>query len=180
MHTSRNPRSDSKLKRLPIAVMSELVDRLSTPGVKQSDVLAWLRAEHGVSSSRAALSQDLEWLAARVRAWKREQRVNSLVELRAQRQGGMSEEERFALGQELFSELAIAEEDGAEWARVQKVARDKEQSDLERRKFQRETATMILDAARDQRIQQIEADPQLSRADKIEAIGRQMFGELWE
>jgi hypothetical protein len=49
---------------------------------------------------------------------------------------------------------------------------------LEREKFQRATAEAVLRAARDQRIQEIAASD-APAAEKIERVGRALFGDLW-
>jgi len=49
---------------------------------------------------------------------------------------------------------------------------------LEREKFQRATAEAVLRAARDHRIQEIAASD-APAAEKIERVGRALFGDLW-
>lgn len=178
MSDRKQPRADAKLKRLDLAVLREIVTRLTTPGVRQADVLAWLRAEHGVSSSAAALSSDLPYLQARVKSADRDQKINAWLECEKLEHPELTDEELFARGQRKFSLLTIAEEDPKGWAMIQKTQRDKEVSALDRSKFQRETAELFLKWFADQTAKEI-ASSNATHADKIEQLGQAMFGPDW-
>lgn len=54
-----------------------------------------------------------------------------------------------------------------------------EELKLAREKFQRDTAEMVLQSARDTAIQTIASSP-LDRSAQLEAVGKQLFGDLWK
>lgn len=130
------PRADSKLKRLPLPIMREIVRRCGEPNMRQVDILAWLKAEHGVKSSDTALSEALSYLAARVRAADRDQKVDAWLECEKLEHPELSDEELFRRGQRKFSLLSIAEEDPKGWVAVQKLSVEKSDQQLSREKFE--------------------------------------------
>lgn len=173
-----NPRSDAKLKRLPIAVICELVARCQQPGCKQTDVLAWLKAEHGVSSSAPALSQAYTYLVSRARAHEREQKVQASLDCEKLEHPELTDEQLFALGQRRFTLMTIAEEDPKGWALIQKTAREKESGQLDRQKFQRETVALFIKWVADEEARRIASGP-ASTDEKTEKLGQRIFGDLW-
>ena len=60
-----------------------------------------------------------------------------------------------------------------------KLAQRDEMIALEREKFQRDTAEIALKVLKDDRAKQIEASVG-TNADKIDLMGRHIFGELWK
>lgn len=179
MSDIKQPRADSKLKRLDLAVMREVVALCDKPQQTLADVIAWLKAERGVSSSVTALSQDLPFLRARVKSAEREAKIEAWLETEKLEHPELSDEELFRRGQRKFSLLTIAEEDPKGWAMIQKTQRDKEGISLDRQKFQRETCELFLRWAADQRASAIASSTD-SNADKIAKLGELMFGEDWK
>lgn len=177
--SDQNPRSDSKLKRLPIAVICELVTRCQTPGVTQAEALAWLKREHGVAASASALSQSYTYLVSRAAAHDREQKIGAWMDAEKLEHPELSDEELFRRGQRKFTLMTIAEEDPKGWAMIQKTARDKEAVSLDRQKFQRETCELFVKWLADKRAKDI-ASSDTTNADKIEKLGQLMFGDDWK
>lgn len=134
MNPERNPRADSKLKRLPDPLKDEIEQRLGQPGVRQGDVLAWLKAEHGVASSPASLSEFLSWWAARKRSLARESAAQAHMEVARREHPEWTEEQIFAEGQKKFAIMAIAEDDPKTWAVTTSAADSRERLALEKTK----------------------------------------------
>lgn len=165
------PRSDSKLKRLPIAVICELVRQLQTPGVTQADALAWLKRAHGVSSSAGALSEAYTYLVCRARAHEREQKIEAWMAGEKLEHPELSDEELFRRGQRKFTMLAIAEEDPRSWAMIQKTQRDREQLSLDRDKFEE----MKRQAAKADATEKVLGDAALTPEQRAQRI-REIYG----
>lgn len=172
-------RADAKLKRLPIAVICEIVARCQSPGVTQSDVVAWLKAEHGVSSSVGALSVHYTYLVQRVKAWEREQKIQAWQDCEKLEHPELSDAELFRRAQRKFSLITIAEEDPKGWALIQKTARDQEAGLLDKIKFQRETCELFVKWSADKAAQEV-LRANSSNSEKIERLGELMFGEDWK
>jgi hypothetical protein len=172
-------RSDSKLKRLPIETLIELVARRAQPNVTAADLLKWLADAHGVSSSQAALSRCWAWIEARVRSHVREQKIDEWMDNEKAEHPELSDEELFRRGQRRMELITIAEEDPLLWKHVQSVRRDKETAALDQQKFQRETCELFLKWDSDQRAKAI-ASSDVSHAEKIEQLGQLMFPETWK
>jgi hypothetical protein len=132
--SERNPRADAKLKRLSDAVKDEIVSRLLQPGVRQSDVLAWLSAEHGVACSPSVLTDFLSWWPARKRAKAREAAALAWMEQARAEHPEWTEEKLFSEGQRKFAIQAIAEDDPKAWAVTTAAADSRERVELERQK----------------------------------------------
>ncbi len=60
-----------------------------------------------------------------------------------------------------------------------KLRQKGEELKLAREKFQRDTAEMVLKSARDTAIQQI-ANAPIDRTAQLDAVGKQLFGDLWK
>lgn len=175
------PRSDAKLKGLDEPVQEALwakVCELKSAKRQQAEALPWLLAEHGVKSSTGALSDWLSWYAARLRSRARAQHVQGLLE--QDRLKGFSDEELFSRGQRYMTELTIAEEDPKGWAAVQRTARDREDSQLNRQKFKRETGELFLKFYADERAREIAGNSSSTHEDKLRALDQLMFPEDWK
>lgn len=61
----------------------------------------------------------------------------------------------------------------------EKLKRKDEELKLAREKFQRDTAELVLKSARDAAIQEI-ANAPLDRTAQLDAVGKQLFGDLWK
>ena len=173
MSDELNSRADSKLKRLPVEIHCEIVERLAAPGVTQLDVIGWLKEKHFTACSPASFSRSLPFIRQRVKSHAREQIILAKMdERRATRK--FSEAELFAWGQEQFAMMSIADEDPKAWAMIQKTARDKEQSNLDRQRFKRETCELFLKWFEDKRAKEIAAGG-LSYSDKLKRLDQLMF-----
>lgn len=177
--TSRNPRADAKLKRLPEEVQAHIAELCTKPGVTQRSILDWIEKECDVKSSPAALSEWLSWYSARAEARASEARVMAFLDEERQLHPELSDAELFAKGQRMFSLLAIATQDPLAWTRVQKVTVLRDVGELERQKFQRQTCELFVKWAADQRAKDISSSSS-TNAEKIEALGQLMFGESWQ
>ncbi len=178
--STKHPRADAKLKRLPESVQARIAERLGQPGVTQKDVLAWLRTEHSVSSSAAALSDWLSWYALRQQLARNESAVEALITDLAHKDPSVSPEKLQELGQQFFSALAVQTQDPKTWFLTQQIALKGRQLDLDREKFQRETCELFLKWAADKRALEIASGPSATNAAKIEQLGQLMFGEDWK
>jgi len=172
-------RADSKLKRLPIAVICELVRLCQTPGVKQTNVIAWLHDTHGVKSSAAALSDQYTYLVSRVKAHEREQKLQAWQDCEKLEHPELSDEELFRRAQRKFSLMTIAEEDPKAWALIQKIARDKEGLILDKQKFQRDWMQDFVKWSADKAAQEV-LRSNSTNTEKIEKLGTLIFGEDWK
>lgn len=176
MSTNRKPHADAKLKTLPEARQSAIIEFMRDH--KHPETIAWLKAD-GISVSGGTLTRFWQWWHLRQRLARNESTVTELLDDLKASNSNLSEEEMFVAGQKFFSALAIAEEDADAWAKAQKAARDKEGLKLERQKFQRETCELFLKWAADSRAKEIAAGT-ASNADKIAKLGELMFGEDWQ
>ena len=125
--STKNPdqaRSDSKLLRLPISVMREILRQSAEPGMRYVDILDWLKKEHGVSSSPRALSDALTSLTRRVRSADREEAIQDWIADEKAAHPELTDEDLFTRGQRKFSLLSIAEEDSESWVKIQKTGQD--------------------------------------------------------
>ena len=174
MSDELNSRADAKLKRLPVEVHCEIVERLAAPNTTQLDVLRWLKEKQFVSCSAATFSRSLPFIRQRVKSHGREQIILAKMSDRKVREPALSDEELFAFGQREFAELTIAEEDPKGWALIQKTARDKETSALDHKKFKRETLELFLKWFEDKRAAEIAAGS-LSYSDKLTRLDQLMF-----
>ena len=177
MSEELNSRADAKLKRLPVEVHCEIVQRLSQPDVKQLDVLAWLKEKHFVSCSAPTFSRSLPFIRQRAKSHAREQIILAKMQERKAQQPELSDEDLFAWGQREFQVMAIADEDPKSWAMIQKTARDKEQLSLERQKFQRETIQLYLKWRGDRKSEAL-AERNIPNEEKIEALRKYHFEDV--
>ena len=177
MSDELNSRADAKLKRLPVEVHCEIVERLAAPNTTQLDVLRWLKEKHFVSCSPATFSRSLPFIRQRVKSHGREQIILAKMSERKAKEPALSDEELFAFGQREFAELTIAEEDPKGWALIQKTARDKETSALDRQKFQRETVELYLKWRSDKKSEQL-AERNIPNEEKIEALRKYHFEDV--
>lgn len=190
----KKPRSDSRLKTLPAERQAEIAGLLAARSL--AEVRATL-AEQGLVTSLGALSEFLTWYQLRESLRRREERVAGLLDELKRADPGIAPERLFDLGQSLFGSMAIAEEDAKGWWMTQQTAlkrreieQRREQTDralelktrelaLQREKFERETAELILKAVRDDRVRDIEASG-LSQEEKIRALRTHYFRDVDE
>ena len=75
--------------------------------------------------------------------------------------------------------MAVEQQDALAWAAAQKIGIARQQLALDRAKFQRETCSLFLKWAEDQRAQEI-AQGSAPNSEKIDKLGALMFGEDWK
>lgn len=121
-----NSRADAKLKRLPVEIHCEIVERLAAPDTTQLDVLAWLKKYHRLDSSSSSFSRALPFIRQRVKAHGREQVILAKMSEKKAAERDITDAELFKWGQRQFSEMAIADEDPQAWATLQRVQLEKE------------------------------------------------------
>jgi hypothetical protein len=194
MSTPKKPRADAKLKTLPEERQHAVIEHMGAH--KLSETRAWLR-EDGVETSAAALSLFWEWWHLQQQFTQDAATTDTLLEELKRGVPGITEEELDELGQRTFSLLSIRRKDADTFVKV-RSARSKaalemeklklreraevrltEGLNLQRQKFQRETVELFLKWYADKAALQIAENQSLTRKDKIESIGQQMFGDLW-
>ncbi len=176
------PRPDAKLKQLGDDEQQRLFDHvvgLKRHGGRQNDALTWITEQFGVKTSAGALSEFLSWFQARAEARADEARVTAFLDEERNLHPELTDAQLFERGQRAFSLLAIARQDPKAWTAVQKVGIESEGTALARQKFQRETAALFLQWFEDERARKIANGPGTGE-EKVEKLGRQMFGDLWE
>lgn len=102
-------------------------------------------------------------------------------------EGPDADRQRLTLVAEAIDQLTLAVtrlrkgDHSAESLRLdrERLAQDAQSLELDRQKFQRTTCELFLTWAADQRAKDIAAAPGASNSQKIEAIGKLMFGEDW-
>lgn len=175
MSADKKPRADSKLKTLPEERQAVIAEYAL--GHSLAETVAWLR-EDGLVTSGAALSEFLSWHRLSHQLKRNESTVAQLLShLRQER--GMSDEELQKAGQAFFSALAIEQQDSKAWFLSQQTALKKEQLNLDRQKFQRETCSLFLKWSEDRKAREI-AVSGATQTEKIERLGQLMFGEDWK
>jgi hypothetical protein len=139
----KNPRGDSKLKRLDDALKDEILRRTLQPGIKQSDIIQWLEDECAVLVSPATLSEFCSWWPARKRALADEAACSAWMEHQRETTT-KTPEEIFRDGQAKFAQMAIAREDSKTWAITTMAADSKDRVELERTKSQQRAELIAL------------------------------------
>lgn len=175
MSTDRKPRSDARLKTLPEDRQAEIASMLATKS------LAEVRKElikDGLHTSVGALSEFFSWWRLRESIRRRETRIQGILEnVKLESQQTIPEDRLWEIGQSLFGAMAIAEEDGKEWFRTQRLSLARHKLRLEAEKVQVWTCEKFLEWFKDQRAIQI-AEGKGSNAEKIAELRRIMFADL--
>lgn len=194
--SGRKPRSDSRLKSLLTEEQREMVAAWAQApkGAGCAGGLAHaverLRAECGVKTSLSAVSEFLGWWRLQRRFGQASARALQVQELLKERDPGFSPEEIARLGEALFNVEAMEAEDARTYIALQQLRLDRESAEsratiereklaLSRRRLQLATCEKFLEWNADGRAREIAAGSG-TKAEKIEALGRAMFGEDWE
>jgi len=167
---------ESPLRTLPEerqAAIIELLKKNSTVNTRK-ELIA-----DGLTVSTGALSEFWSWWHLRRQFKQTQSDVQTLMEDLRTQKPGLSEGEIFAHGQKVFSLLAMKNESAEDWSRIQKTRQREELIKIERQKFQRETCELFLKWQADEEAKKI-ATSSASNKEKIEALGKKMFGEDWE
>lgn len=174
---TRKPRSDSPLRMLPDEAQAEVMEWLKT--LPQREVCAKVKAAHGFRPSPAALSSFWSWYQLRDQLTRNEATASALVESMAESNPDLSPDKLEEIGQAFFTALALESRDPKAWESTQRIGLGRAQLRLDQAKFQRETCSLFLKWAEDQRAKEI-ANGGASQSDKIAALGQLMFGEDWK
>lgn len=177
MSATKKPRADSKLKNLPEERQGQIASQCATKSLEE---VAGELAQDGLSISPQALGRWYSWWQMREDFAQKETLVEEFLEQTKKDNPSITEEKLFEHGQTMFALLALQEKSAKDWKRVQDVRHRRQLVELERQKFQRETAEMFLKWAADRRAQEIAAAGGLGQSEKIEKLGQLMFGEDWD
>lgn len=184
----RKPRSDAKLLNLADEVQAAIADYLLS-GMPYHQAREVVAKEFGVTASLGAFAQFYQAVCVPALLRKRSQAAaaaEQLAEEVTRSPGAWDQATVDAIKQKAF-ELAIAPSSSpkdvkALFVLIQK-ARDqdikREELDLQRQKFQRETAELFLEHVESAQAREIAASA-APRASKIEELGQLMFGDLWQ
>jgi hypothetical protein len=173
---SRKPRSDSQLKTLPDERQADIIDHLRNNSLAAT--VAWLRSS-GVETSAAALSDFHSWFHLRSRLARNQSTVETLLEKIQAEDPAIAPEKLFMLGQEMFSAMAIEQADPKSWYLTQRLNQKRGELSLARQRFLRDTCALFIKWSADQRARDIAAGPS-TNTEKIEQLGKLMFGEEWQ
>ena len=176
MSEERKPRADAKLKNLSEERQDQIWEYARTHTLAQ--IREWL-AEDGLAVSIAALSGFLSWYGSRLQRIKNENAVEAALEDLKKDNPELSEEQLFKTGNFFFGRLAIEQQDAKTWKRTQDLVLKREQLDLDRSRFQRETCAKFIEWAENEQAKQIAAGTG-TNSEKIERLGALMFGEDWK
>ena len=177
MNAPTKPRSDSPLRSLPDDDQTQVIAWLSQGS--QANARRQIKAAYGFEPSDAALSGFWSWYHVRRQLARNESTTQALVAELAQENPDLSPEKLQEAGQAFFSALAVEQQDALAWAAAQKIGIARQQLALDRAKFQRETCSLFLKWAEDQRAQEI-AQGSAPNSEKIDKLGALMFGEDWK
>lgn len=175
MSDHKKPRADSVLKTLPEERQAAIADYAREKTLKETR--AWLKAD-GLETSEAALSGFLRWFVLQQQLRQNETTVAQVLADLKQSDPNLSPESLEQAGQMFFSALAIQQQDSLTWKRVQDSKLKLGALELSRQKFQRDTVELFIKWADNKQAMDL-ATSNAPRADKIEKLGQQMFGELW-
>jgi hypothetical protein len=116
--SQRKHRGDSKLKTLKEPMQLVIIEKMKEG--KIFDVIKWVRAECGISTSGGALSEFWSWWHLRQQVQRAQQRSGNFEEMLRARQGelGMTEDEIIAFGNRMFIEQGVESGDAKLYAAI--------------------------------------------------------------
>jgi hypothetical protein len=115
---SRPPRKDAVLKNLPEERQAAILEMLAGKGCKATR--EWL-AQEGIKTSASALSEFSCWHRLVQRYKQRDSIVAGMQARHREKHPDVSEEDLFAMGQELFCAMALADGDAENWRKIQSL-----------------------------------------------------------
>src|SRR6267154_565800 len=176
MNTPKKPTAKSPLQMMPEdrqAAVIELMKTSSTEAVRKH------LADDGFKTSARALSEFWSWWHLRQQYQQTQTDVQQFLEMFRRDKPDLSEEKLFAYGQQMFSVLAMKQENPLDWSRIQKTSQREKILALERDKFETDVAKKLLDKALRLKADEINASD-MSNADKIAAMRREAFKSVDE
>ena len=176
----KKARSDAKLKTLPAERQAEIFEKLNLPGDQGGgyrNTLKWL-LDDGFKTSLRALSQFFAWYRLLQRLTTNQRTVSQVLEDTKREDPDLTDTQLERAGQRFFAALAIEQEDSLTWNRIQSAKAKLGMLQLERQKYQRETAELFIKWFEDKRAADVLSGT-TDNSEKIEKLGELMFGEAW-
>jgi hypothetical protein len=130
--TPTKVRSDAVLKRLPQDKQDSIMDYWRTHAAKKT--VQWLK-EGGITTSIRALSLFRAWYLTRQKYEERETRILDRIRRYKKRDPRLTNELLTEMGEHLFNEIAIDQEDVKTWSVAQQVQLKRESQTVDRKKL---------------------------------------------
>jgi len=130
--TLKKVRSDAVLKRLPEDKQEAILEYWRTHPIKQT--VKWLK-EGNITTSTDALSQFRVWYLTRKKYEERETRILDRIQLYKERDPSLTNEILTKMGEFIFNEIAIDQEDVKTWSVAQQVQLKRESQAMDRKKL---------------------------------------------
>lgn len=127
----RKPRADSRLKTLPEKRQAEIAELCRDKAL--AEVVELLRSQ-GLKTSSGALSTWLAWRHLRERLERNQTVVETLLADLKRHNPALTDQELEAAGNQLFSALAIEQQDAGAWAITRRLALKQRGLELEARR----------------------------------------------
>lgn len=195
MSADKKIRPEAVLKNLPPERQEALYDLIITPGQTLKSVREHL-ADDGIKVSQQTISEFRSWYSQRLQFMQWENRALTMMDLLRKTAPDLPEAKVSEYGASVFNLQAIEQNDPKTFLKIQtarhkaemdklkfqqkerQIAQRQETLELDKKRFQRETAELFLKWAADRRAKEI-ATSNESNAKKIERLGELMFGEDW-
>lgn len=195
----RKPRSDSKLKMLPDYVQEQLYAKLEA-GASYATALDWLYMDFEVSSSLPALSAWYSWYRTQERLRAAQDASEALIERLAQDGIKLDSAKHAEIADAIFLSEATVSGDEKAYALIRNIMVAQQRADgeeknreisrqrlatveaelrLKEKKFERDSCELFLKWVEDEEARSIALGAG-SQSEKIEALGRKMFGDDWD
>jgi hypothetical protein len=172
------PRRDARLKNLTEAQQERILAAVKAGKDREKEIIPWIKSELGVRTSTGALSDFLSWYVARMQSRADEQAVLAQIDSEAALHPEWTKEFLWERGQRRMEMITIARQDPDAWAKIQKTARDKENSEQSRTEFRRETCELFLEWSQNEKAKAI-ASSNSTHEEKLKALDQAMFPEDW-
>jgi hypothetical protein len=176
--TNKLPRRDARLKNLTEAQQERILELVKAGKDREKEIIPFIKAEFGVRTSTGALSDFLSWYVARKQTRADEQAVIAQIEEEAALHPEWTKDFIWERGQRRMELITLARQDPDAWAKIQKTARDKENSALSREQFKRETCELFLKWFSDKQARDIAMNG-TTHEEKLKALDQAMFPEDW-
>ena len=134
--------------------------------------------QRGKTPSLATLSNIRERLVMEETFRENEQTTEAILAQVAQEDPQLPAEKLDEIGQRLFKTLSIRQGNLDGWVALQRAQQGKDSVKLARDKFEVEVAEKLLDEAMRRRAEEIANNPQLSEAERIEAMRQVYFADV--
>lgn len=144
----------------------------------QVEVCKLIEAEHGFSTSPPALSAFWTRYRLRMRRESNASVVDQALEMLKEHDPSITIEKLKKAGAVMFSAMAIDQGKVDDWATAVGVTQKDEALSQSRTKLQRETCELFLEWFENKTAREI-ASSSAPNSEKIEKLGRTIFGDLW-